>query len=297
MDEYYRAVRQLPAWLAQLLGRFPSETAAQVQEIRLRAGHGVCFTMQGCQTPLQALPACPAQLRQICLTQLQLDEIFHTLCGGAVHAHQTELAQGFLTTASGCRVGIAGKYVDREGQSVLQQVHSINMRIARAVCTPLPEQLCGILQQHFTGMLLAGEPGSGKTTLLRQMAAHLAAQHRRVAVVDERGELFPLQAGQPLPEVDVISGIPKAAAVQMALRTLAPQAIVLDELGTLEETQKLEQGFFSGVDFIASVHAASRAEALRRPQVRYLQQHQMLQILVVLQGSAVPGKICEICML
>ena len=292
MDEYYYAVRQLPAWLAQPLGQLPTAAACRVHEVRLRVGHGVFLTLQGQQTPLAALPECPAQLRQLILTQMQLDEIFHTLCGGAVHAHQSELAQGFLTTASGCRAGISGKYIDREGQIVLQQVHTIDLRIARTVCIQLPEQLRSMMMQRFTGMLVAGEPDSGKTTLLRQIAVWLAGQNRRVCAVDSRMELFP---HQEQPALDVISGIPKGTAVQMALRTLSPQVIVLDELGDMSETKALEQGFFSGVDFIASIHAATVEEALQRPQVQYLQQHKMLTALVLLQGSNEPGKIRELC--
>ena len=119
------------------------------------------------------------------MDQFQIEEIFHPLCGGAVHAHQTEHAQGFLTTPSGCREGVAG--------------------------------------------------------------------------------------------------------------TLSPQVILLDELGTLAETAALEQGFYSGVDFVASVHAASVEEAARRPQVQALQRHGMLRVFVLLHGCTTPGKVRQVC--
>ena len=167
MDEYYRAIRLLPSWLAGPLGQLPAQTAAQIHELRFRTGCGVFVTLSGRQLPLQDLPECPLQLRECVLDQFQIEEIFHTLCGGAVHAHQTELAHGFLTTPSGCRVGVAGRYVDRDGQTVLQQVQGLNLRIARAVPVQLPDELLAQLKKHFIGMLLVGEPDSGKTTLLR----------------------------------------------------------------------------------------------------------------------------------
>ena len=297
VDEYYRAVRQLPSWLAQPLGQLPTPTAAQIHELRFRTGHGIFLTMSGRQVCLKELSECPQSLRKCVLDKLQLEEIFHTLCGGAVHAHQNELTQGFLTTPSGCRVGVAGRYVDRDGQMILQQVLALNLRIARAVPLVLPDRLCEILQRHFIGMLVVGEPDSGKTTFLRQIVQSLAGMQRRVCVVDERGEIYPPDLSGPdqqLPAVDTLSGIPKERAVQMALRTLSPQVIVLDELGSLAETAALEQGFFSGVDFIASVHAASAEEAVRRPQVKALQQQGMLRVLVVLQGCAEPGRVRQI---
>ena len=284
MDEYYRAIRLLPSWLAGPLGHLPAQTAAQIHELRFRTGCGVFVTLSGRQLPLQDLPECPLQLRECVLDQFQIEEIFHTLCGGAVHAHQTELAHGFLTTPSGCRVGVAGRYVDRDGQTVLQQVQGLNLRIARAVPVQLPDELLVQLKKHFIGMLLVGEPDSGKTTLLRQIARELAGMQRRACVVDERCEIFPPGDSEKMPPLDLLSGIPKERAVQMALRTLSPQVILLDELGTLAETAALEQGFYSGVDFVASVHAASVEEAARRPQVQALQRHGMLRVFVLLHG-------------
>ena len=114
-----------------------------------------------------------------------------------------------------------------------------------------------------------------------------------MAVIDERGELFPPE--QSLPPLERIGGVDKARAVQMALRTLAPHVILLDELGSLEETMALEQGFFSGVDFIASIHAPDAAQAQCRPQVQALLQRGMLRQLVILAGREAPGCIREVC--
>ena len=117
-------------------------------------------------------------------------------------------------------------------------------------------------------------------------------------MVDERGEIYPQELSGPdqqLPAVDTLSGIPKERAVQMALRTLSPQVIVLDELGSLAETAALEQGFFSGVDFIASIHAPDAAQAQCRPQVQALLQRGMLRQLVILAGRETPGCIREVC--
>ena len=293
MDEYYRAVRALPAWLAAPLAQLPAQTAARVQELRLRTGCAVTFTVQGRQCSASALPGCPPTLAAMRLDTLQIEEIFHTLCNGSVHTHERELSEGYLTTAAGNRVGVAGQFVQREGHGItLQKVTSLNLRIARSCTIRLLPALDKLLEQHFTGLLVVGEPGSGKTTLLRTIARTLAERQRLVAVVDERGELFPPEG--PLPPLERIGGVDKARAVQMALRTLAPQVILLDELGSLEETMALEQGFFSGVEFVASVHAATLENALQRPQVRVLQQQGALRFLVLLEGRCAPGRIREI---
>ena len=222
MDEYYRAVRALPAWLARPLSALPPDTAEQVHEIRLRVGCGVQLTIGG-------KPCCPAELpalQKLRLTPLQMEEIFVTLCGGSVHSHETEIAAGYVTLSCGCRAGLAGQFYCAPGQSaVLQELRSVNIRVARNREFPLPQKLRDILQQRFIGMLLMGEPDSGKTTLLRGIARELAKQNRAVAVIDERREIFPSEESAALP-LDILSGIPKGPAVQMALRTLAAGHLV-----------------------------------------------------------------------
>ena len=283
MDEYYRAVRALPTWLAAPLVQLPAQTVVHIQELRLRTDCAVTFTVQGRQCSASALPGCPPALAAMRLDALQIEEIFHTLCNGSVHTHERELSEGYLTTAAGNRVGVAGQFVQREGHGItLQKVTSLNLRIARSCTIRLLPALDKLLEQHFTGLLVVGEPGSGKTTLLRTIARTLAERQRLVAVVDERGELFPPEG--PLPPLERIGGVDKARAVQMA-----------DELGSLEETMALEQGFFSGVDFIASLHAPDAVQAQCRPQVQALLQRGMLRQLVVLAGRETPGCILEVC--
>ena len=293
MDEYYQAVQELPSWLARPLQAVPENRVTAIHEIRLRLGCPPLFTMQGriCP-PVQISPEWKS-LQNLRLTPLQMEEILFTLCNGSVHTHQTEIAQGYVTCSSGCRAGLGGRYLkDPEQGTILQELTSIDLRIAREKQIPLPAELQAALQGHFIGMLLAGEPASGKTTLLRSIARELVRQRRMVSVMDERRELF---AGKLNGEaLDVISGLPKGQAVQMALRTLAPQVILLDELGGMDEVHALEQGFFSGVDFIATLHAATLEEATMRPQVKYLLECSAVHVLVWLSGREAPGQIQEV---
>ena len=50
-------------------------------------------------------------------------------------------------------VGVAGRYVDRDGQTVLQQVQGLNLRIARAVPVQLPNELLVQLKSILLGCL------------------------------------------------------------------------------------------------------------------------------------------------
>lgn len=287
MDEYYRAVQALPAWLARPLCTLPSDTATQVHEVRLRVGCGIQLTMNG-------RLCCPAELsalESLCLTPLQMEEIFITLCGGSVHSHENEIASGYIALPGGCRAGLGGSFYCTPGRgAVLQELQSVDLRIARSREFPLPQELRELLRTRFTGMLIAGEPDSGKTTLLRSIARELAGQQRSVTVIDERREIFPPTDAPALP-LDILSGVPKGQAVQMALRTLAPQIILLDELGGMDELYALEQGLFSGVEFIATLHAADWEDVCRRPQMQYLQKCGALRVITLLEGRTAPGQL------
>ncbi|MFV8223926.1 ATPase, T2SS/T4P/T4SS family [Faecalibacterium hattorii] len=297
MDEYDQVIQTLPSWLARPLLELPSTLAPQVQEVRLRVGCTPMFTVRGAVYAPQELGREGKALQTLRLTPPQMEEILFTLCGGSVHTHQTEIAQGYVTLASGCRAGLGGQFLQTAEQGiVLQELTSVNLRIAREKMIDLPEELRAALQEHFIGMLLVGEPGSGKTTVLRSMAQELARQKKLVSVIDERRELFAGMPRRTFPgeALDVISGIPKGQAVQMALRTLSPQVLLLDELGGMEEVSALEQGMFSGVDFVATLHAATPEEAVGRPQVRALQARGAVKVLVWLQGRTAPGQIREV---
>ena len=163
MDEYYQVVQALPQWLARPLGQLPSEDAETVHELRLRLGCAPQFTAQGCScTPTQLAPELNA-LQTMQLTPLQMEEILFTLCGGSVHTHQTEIAQGYVTLENGCRAGLGGRFLQNPEQgTVLQELTSVNLRIAREKTVPLPQELTAALRGHFIGMLLVGEPAAAR---------------------------------------------------------------------------------------------------------------------------------------
>lgn len=300
MDEYYEVIQALPRWLADPLAAVPPGQAAQIQEIRLRAGEPVVFTLQGRQcVAAQSSPALAAMGR-LRLTQAQIEECLLFMAGNSLHSYEDELAGGYLTLAGGHRVGVGGRYARSTSgctpHYILVQACSLNLRVARTRTPALPPELRQLLAEPFGALALVGEPGSGKTTVLRGIACELKRIGRSCAVVDEREELFGRQQLPPggLYGADVVAGIAKADAVQMALRTLAPQVILLDELGSTEEVQALQQGFAGGVDLVFTLHAGSLEEAARRPQFRLLRQSGMLRAACLLAGRHAPGVITQV---
>ena len=280
MDEYYSVIQFLPEPLRTELKAMPPERAACVQEIRLRAGQAVQFTVGGAWQPAQQL--LPAAQTALAIGPRMLRSCFAALCRDSAYAYEDELKQGYFTLPGGSRVGVAGVC----GPAGFADITSLNLRVARQVPCVLPPQLRRTLDALNGGILVVGTPGSGKTTFLRSIIRYLDTARRIFCVADERGEL--LTAGHTV-HCDVYTRCTKAQAIQMALRCMNPQVIVCDELGTQADLQAVEAGLACGVVFVASVHCDTLEALNRKPPTARLLAMGAFETLVLLDGRVNPG--------
>lgn len=223
----------------------------------------------------------------VCSRQ-QLEACFLRFCQESVYAYQEQLRQGFLAIPGGIRVGIAGAAVlDGVKVSTLHSITSLCIRLPRehrgcaAGLMPLMTTESGI-----SSTLLVGQPSSGKTSLLRDAAAGLAARGYRVAIVDERGELSGVDG---LAGCDVLRGVPKAVGIRQAVRCLAPDVVLFDELGDEEEIRAVAACAHAGVAVIASLHGRCAQELERKPLVREMIEQRAFERWIFLAGRHTPG--------
>lgn len=280
MDEYYSVIQFLPEPLRTELKAMPPECAARVQEIRLRAGQAVQFTVGGAWQPAQQL--LPVAQTALAIGPRMLRSCFAALRRDSAYAYEDELKQGYFTLPGGSRVGVAGVC----GPAGFADITSLNLRVARQVPCVLPPQLRRTLDALNGGILVVGTPGSGKTTFLRSIIRYLDTARRIFCVADERGEL--LTAGHTV-HCDVYTRCTKAQAIQMALRCMNPQVIVCDELGTQADLQAVEAGLACGVVFVASVHCDTLEALNRKPPTARLLAMGAFETLVLLDGRVNPG--------
>ena len=276
----------LPAAWSDSLQALPDHRRDSVQEVRLRADQPVTVsTPQGewylCRTGLTAL----RQRDVFFCTAQTLDECFLRFCQESVYAHETELRQGFLSVPGGLRVGVAGQLT---GGS-LARVTSLCVRLPRehrgCAASLLPFVWSG---GEVVSSLLVGEPSSGKTSLLRDLATGLAARRVRVAVVDERGELAGLNS---LSGCDVLTGCSKATGIRQAVRCLAPQVVVFDELGDEEEIEAVAACAHAGVAVVASLHGCDPRVLGGKPAIRCLVEQRVFSRWLFLAGRQTPGQL------
>jgi stage III sporulation protein AA len=137
------------------------------------------------------------------------------------------------------------------------------------------------------GVIIYSLPGEGKTSALRALAGMISREGRmRVAVVDERRE-FIIEDYRDT-TVDILTGYSKAVGLEIALRTLSPEVVLIDEIGSLAEAEALIRVGRGGLPIIATSHAASREELVRKASIAPLFERGYFSTLVRLykEGAA-----------
>ncbi len=250
MDLWTSLLCYLPPILHRALQATPSHWRDTAQELRLRIGQPVCLSASNGDLSLEVVA-----------DESVLADCFFRFCGQAIHAHTHELREGFVTTPEGFRVGVGGTAVLRDGAIyTYRNITSLCVRLPRFIKGAATALMPFLMADNSGGLLLCGAPATGKTTVLRDAARQLSAM-RRVAVVDERSEL----ACEELARCDVLKGCPKALGILQAVRSLAPDWIVADELGDEEEWRAVERSVHYGVPLLCSAHVGGEEEARRRP--------------------------------
>lgn len=202
-------------------------------------------------------------------TREDITECFLELCRNSVHSYAQEIAEGYITLPGGNRVGFCGTGVLHDGKlTTLKDISSLNIRFAREVCG-CAEELCRrVFPDGLCSVVICGKPLSGKTTVLRDMARILGQNHR-ISLIDSRGELAGVSGGIPALDVgentDILSGYPKAEGIMCALRSLSPEMIVCDEIGS--DSEEVRQCMGCGVKFAVTAHAGSLDELRSRPGI------------------------------
>ena len=287
-----RATSILPQELAAILTKLPASIRERAQEIRIRAGGPVVVS-----TPAQEWmvnrsgQGSVTQSADTIMAERQtLEDCFYKACEYSVHSHQHELCQGFVTAKNGCRIGIAGTAVQLNGTiTSVRDITSVCIRIAREHhgCAANLTRL--ITTGHIKSTLICGEPSSGKTSLLRDLAHNLAdgesGKRYRVTIVDERCELAAFECGL----YDVLRGYPKAEGIRQAVRGLAPDVIIFDELGTSAEVSAILDGLNTGTAAICSAHCTDATSLLFRPQLREALTAGAFERVIFLEGRHNPG--------
>lgn len=214
-------------------------------------------------------------------TSASFDEVartFSLLCEGAVYARRDGIREGYISLFGGIRVGVCGTARYDGGQLVgISDITSLVFRIPTGVffgIGPLYEAW----GKSKRGMLIYSPPGVGKTTALRVLTSVIGGGRcgEQVAVVDERCEFVPEDYLNS--SVDILRGYKRAEGMEIALRTLSPSVIVVDEIGRSREADAMLESLNSGVRILASAHAQSYSEIQKRTAMKPFMENDVFDV-------------------
>ncbi len=258
---------------------------ARVGEIHLRAGRRASVTVDG-----------KNHMLDYCASRDELDGILHAVCGGSIYAHRDSIRAGYVTLPGGVRVGLAGRAVT-EGDEV------VAVTALTALCFRIPHRACGVADEMYRiwhdaggngGILVLAPPACGKTTFLREFVIKASSGEtaRRVAVVDTREELCMTEEGDL---VTVLRGYPRAAGLEIALRTLSPEVLVCDEIGA-GDIVAVREILHGGAPLVVAVHGSSLTNIMHRQGMETLIKSGVFSYAITLYGAAGgwQSEICEL---
>lgn len=305
-DAFQQVAHTLSDRIRDIMLRLPYALQGQVNEIRLRRDKPLMLDCRGRKIFLNDQPLRPVFLPDdtcIKTDAEDLEQTFRRLCEYSVHSFQEQVRAGYLTLPGGHRAGICGTAVTENGQvTAVRGINSIVLRISHCVNGAANDFLVHADPRTTRGILLAGPPASGKTTILRDLARQLTSGTSQlpvnVAIVDEKGEI----AGDRMNDdrlrigmcCDILNGYPKGEGILQAIRNLAPEVVLCDEVGSEQELEALEAGFHAGVHVVASVHAHDCHDLTHRRVIRRMLSGGGFEKVILLRGGVHVGQIAEV---
>ncbi len=252
MNEVHEIIKYFPISiqnaLREVLANNPS-FADDLQEIRIRSEKPIFFKLSNSSVGIDYI-----------VSQSEILQILERICENSIYAYKNQICNGFITIKGGHRIGIVGTVVIDSGKVInIKYVTSLNFRIARQVINSSNKVLKEIINKEnntIYNTLIVSPPGKGKTTILRDAIRKISNgikdmnfTGKTCGLVDERGEIAATYRGIPQNDVgirtDIVDNISKAEGMKMLIRSMAPEIIACDEIGSKEDVQAIEYALHS----------------------------------------------------
>lgn len=287
-------IKILPEKISSEIRNFIRE--GNIQEIRIKVGKPIILTLSNEERILDYVT-----------TSDEVKGILVKISNYSLYAYEEEIKQGYITIKGGHRVGIAGECVISGGEiKTIKNISSLNIRISKAV-NGSSKKIMPIITEgdRIYNTLIISPPKCGKTTILRDIAKNisngiytLGLKGKKVVIIDERSEVAACYNGVPQMDVgirtDVLDNCLKKTGMIMAIRSLSPEVLICDEIGTLGEVEALNMAFNSGVNIVVTVHGFDIEDIYNRKVFKELIDESIIERVVVLSSRKGAGTIDKV---
>ena len=224
------------------------------------------------------------------VTTQDILEIVEKITENSMYSYQQQICSGYITLKGGHRVGISGNVVMEENKVInVNYIYSLNFRIARQIIGVAEKVVNEVLKNdEVSNTLIISKPGAGKTTILRDLI-RIISKTKTVGVVDERGEIAAMYKNEPQNDlgikVDILSNISKSFGIKMLVRSMSPDVIVADEIGTKEDIEAIKYAVTSGVKGIFTAHANNIEDVKKSPILKELLNLNLIEKIIILDKN------------
>ena len=280
-------IKYFPPNIAQILNNAimkNTQIKEEAQEIRIRVERPIIIKLRNLDVMIEYK-----------ISQSEILQILEKICENSIYAYKRQICEGYITIKGGHRIGLTGSAVIENGEIInIKYVTSLNFRIARQVlnCSnKILGQVLNLKEQTIFNTLIVSPPGKGKTTILRDAIRRISNgieelnfKGKTCGVVDERGEIAAMYRGIPQNDVgirtDVIENISKSKGMKILIRTMSPEVIACDEIGTKEDAEAISEALISGVKGIFTMHGSNLEDIKSNPQINKLIEEKKIEKII-----------------
>lgn len=192
-----------------------------------------------------------------------IDFIIDSVTEHSIYAFNDRIKNGYISTKSAIRIGLAGECVFHDGKiQTIKDFSSLNIRIPHEISNCSSKIIKHISsQKKVNSSLIISPPFLGKTTLLKDIALQLNKHDvGAILIIDERGEFNNINGEN----IDKITYSNKEYAFNFAIRSLSPSIIMTDELSGENDWKCAFNALNSGIKIIASCHSDNMDNLLNK---------------------------------
>ena len=242
------------------------------------------------------------------ISSREIQEVLNLMTRSSLYTLEEELKSGYLTLPGGHRVGFVGQAIRSGGEiERIKYISGLNIRLCQEIIGAGDKVIDRIVagEKDVYNTLIISPPSCGKTTLLRDLVRQISNgvdrlefKGLRVGVVDERSELSGAHQGVPQADLgirtDVLDRAPKGEGALLLIRSMSPEVIAMDEIGTKKDVEVIREALNAGVRVITTVHGRDITEVSSRPILNELLESSIFRRYIVLSRREGPGTVEEV---